>query len=706
MGASLAFGSDEAALALPLDGKGGVPFVDSLDPPAFGASALEAADQFLATWDALDFPAVDLAGMAAKVHAAGVDPLIGTSSLGPFPGDPIAVGDQLTGLAVGAARVDRAGNTMSRACNLGTLNGTRTVSDWVGKTDTNDYYRFDLAQTSSLSLNLNGMSADADLRLLSSTGAVLASSVNGGTTADSISCSLAAGTYYAQVQRYSGNTNYNLTLTAAAPTTPAGFSSTNGYGEASVERAIESLLGVSIADQANQFGAGLYGLDRIGAPEVWNYGYTGEGLVVAVLDTGVDRNHQDLDANTWVNAGELAGNGVDDDGNGYVDDVYGWNFSGNNNNTLDVNGHGTHVAGSIAAERNDFGVTGVAYDAQIMSVKVLSDAGYGYNQGIADGIRYAVDNGANVINLSLGGSSPNSELQNAIQYAWSSGVAVVMAAGNSGASMPGYPAAYANQWGMAVGAVDSTGALASFSNRAGSAPIDYVTASGVAVTSTTPNNSYATYSGTSMATPYMAGAMALLMQANLESGSNRSIGQLEQLFTSTATNMIGPAMASTVASTSAAATGIAVGSSLPQRAADAASEPSPSALVAKAVASTSAPQAPSAAVASGSSPADLPLIPAIDASGFPDLPAVSAEAITPASSPLASAIPAVARTSLRGSFGAEQLAEVSSSSPIAGTSRDPLISPWERSRAGADEATAFDLLTAQLSGRTGRVLAR
>lgn len=104
----------------------------------------------------------------------------------------------------------------------------------------------------------------------------------------------------------------------------------------------------------------------IKAPEVWAQGYTGQGIIVAVLDTGVDRNHSDLSSNIWQNDDEIADNGVDDDLNGFVDDVYGWNFASNTNNTLDARNHGTHVAGTIAGVNNNLGVTGIAYNAKIM----------------------------------------------------------------------------------------------------------------------------------------------------------------------------------------------------------------------------------------------------------------------------------------------------------------------------------------------------
>lgn len=423
------------------------------------------------------------------------------------------------------------------------------VTGFVNKLKDHDWYRISLAAGQLYQFNLAaavGSNLDSELRLRNGAGSVLASNDDSNGTLDSQIrfTATSSGTYYLDAGAYANSTagQYRLSATQVV-TAPIAYNSTTGYGEASVERAIESLLGKPIADLPVQFSGGLYGLDRIGAPEAWSAGYTGQGMVVAVIDTGVDRNHVDLDANMWVNARETFGDGIDNDGNGFVDDYYGWNFSNNNNNPYDDNSHGTHVAGTIAGENNGMGVTGVAYEAKIMAVKVLDGNGSGTLSNIAKGIRYAADNGANVINLSLGGSSGSSELQTAVQYAWSKGVSLMMAAGNSGGSSPIFPAAYANQYGMAIGAIDSTGALASFSNRAGSVTLDYVTAAGVSIYSTTPGNSYTTLSGTSMATPQMAGAMALLMQANKSSGKNLSLAQLESLFTSTALNSITAAAA-------------------------------------------------------------------------------------------------------------------------------------------------------------------
>ena len=293
-----------------------------------------------------------------------------------------------------------------------------------------------------------------------------------------------------------------------------GYSTENGYGLVNAAEAVAEVTGEDTFEEVPDTGGKNWGADAVNAPEVWAQGYTGQGVVVAVLDTGVDYNHNDLKNNIWTNSVEIANNGIDDDGNGYIDDFYGWNFDGDNNNTIDVQGHGTHVSGTIAGTKNDFGVTGIAYDAQIMPVKVLDDFGSGSNTSVANGIRYAADNGADVINLSLGSSFPSSRIEEAIEYATSKGAIVVMASGNSGGSAPIYPARYADEYGIAVGAIDEDKNMAQFSNRAGSEPLTYVTAPGVDIYSTLPNNRYDSYSGTSMATPHVAGVVALMLSAN------------------------------------------------------------------------------------------------------------------------------------------------------------------------------------------------
>ena len=313
-----------------------------------------------------------------------------------------------------------------------------------------------------------------------------------------------------------------------------GYNSDSGYGLVNAGAAVGKAIGQQPLPDVPKLGGNNWGADMVKAPSAWAKGYTGKGTVIAVLDTGVDYNHQDLKNNIWTNNKEIPGNGIDDDGDGYVDDVYGWNFADNNNNTIDTYGHGTHVAGTIAGENNNFGVTGVAYDAKIMPVKVLGNDGSGTYSAIAQGIHYAVDRGANVINLSLGGDYPNSTLESAIEYADSKNVTVVMAAGNSGNPAPAYPARYANKHGIAVGAVDKNKNMASYSDRAGNDTLSYVTAPGSSIYSTVPGDKYATYSGTSMASPHVAGVAALMLSAN----PNLTSGQIRQMITETAGNSL------------------------------------------------------------------------------------------------------------------------------------------------------------------------
>ncbi len=316
-----------------------------------------------------------------------------------------------------------------------------------------------------------------------------------------------------------------------------GFNSTTGYGLINAAAAVAKAIGQPTFADVSNLGGENWGADAIKAPEVWAKGYTGQGVVVAVVDSGVDRKHPDLKDNIWKNSKEIAGNGKDDDGNGYVDDVYGWNFAQNDNKTLDlVNGHGTHIAGTIAAAKNNFGVTGIAYNAKIMPVRIFDNYGQSTFNALSDGIRYAVDNGANVINLSLSSPDGYSELQAAIQYAASKGVITVSAASNDEELAPRYPARYADQWGIAVGAVAYNGALSDFSNRAGTTPLTYVTAPGVDIYSTYPGNSYEYLNGTSMAAPHVAGVVALMLSAK----KGLTNDQVRQIIMETSENSVKP----------------------------------------------------------------------------------------------------------------------------------------------------------------------
>ena len=460
--------------------------------------------------------------------------------------------DPLTG-TISASGLNFAdpGNSLSTARNVaGVENGSINLTDFVGLGDSSDFYRFDIKTKSNFNLRLDGLRADADVKLIQDrnrngvvdSGEVIRYSLNIDTIPDVINVSnLAPGTYYVQVYSIGNSTNYNLNLSATSvPVTPnistplGAFNTDYGYGLVNANAAVSLTL-----NRSNPFptfpdlGGNNWALDVTNVPEVWNQNITGNGIVVAVVDTGVDYNHPDLDGNIWRNAGEIAGNGIDDDRNGYIDDTRGWDFVSGDNNPMDLDwdGHGTHVAGVIAAERNNFGITGVAYNAKIMPVRVLDTFGDGSLNNIAAGIRYAADNGANVINLSLGSEFNSSNVVNdAIQYANNKGSVVVMAAGNAGLGQPGYPARNADRWGIAVGSIDVSGRMDDDSNRAGSRPLDYVVAPGVDIYSTTPDNTYETYSGTSMSTAQVSGVAALVLNAN----PNLTPAQVEYILTTTA----------------------------------------------------------------------------------------------------------------------------------------------------------------------------
>lgn len=300
---------------------------------------------------------------------------------------------------------------------------------------------------------------------------------------------------------------------------PSTFTSTYnaqyGYGLVDAAAALADATGVtSIPAQPYYGGSSTSALNTINVPEVWAQGVTGQGVVVAIIDTGVNTNHADLNDNIWINTGEIAGDGIDNDGNGYIDDLNGYNFVNDNANVADTNGHGTLVAGVVAAENNGTGAIGVAYDAKIMVVRVLDGFGGGDFYSVLDGIYYAVDNGADVINMSLTFNGGHPYLQAALKYAQDHGVVVVMAAGNDGASEPYYPAQYATAYGIAVGAIDASGHMTAYSNRAGSATKDFVVVPGINIYSTSLGGGYASVGATSFATPLVSGVAALLKAAN------------------------------------------------------------------------------------------------------------------------------------------------------------------------------------------------
>lgn len=242
-------------------------------------------------------------------------------------------------------------------------------------------------------------------------------------------------------------------------------------------------------------------------------------VVVAVIDTGVDYTHEDLKDNIWVNTKEIPGNGIDDDGNGCIDDVYGVDLETGRDSGMDDNGHGTHVAGIIAAANNHIGVVGLAYNVKLMPIKAGMASGFFNQSQIAKGILYAYNNGADVINMSFGGSASTIAVQDALETAYTRCV-LVAAAGNDGMpnegliSRPTYPAALS--YVMGVMSVDMRGVESGFTNYDVAAynSVEYeVYAPGSQILSTIPGNRYATWSGTSMAAPYVSAMAALLRSA-------------------------------------------------------------------------------------------------------------------------------------------------------------------------------------------------
>jgi subtilisin family serine protease len=271
---------------------------------------------------------------------------------------------------------------------------------------------------------------------------------------------------------------------------------------------------------ANQFGSG--------AVEAWAGGNTNCGEVwVGIIDEGYMYTHEDLAANAGKNPGEIPGNKVDDDGNGYVDDVYGWDFDGNNNTVYDgsQDDHGTHVAGTIGAVGgNGKGVAGICWNVKLINAKFLGRRG-GTTANAIKAVDYMTDlkqRGINLVatNNSWGGGGYSQGLYDAIDRANAEGILFVAAAGNGGSdgvgdnndATPHYPSSYANENIISVAAITNTGAISSFSNY-GATSVD-IGAPGSGIYSTLPGNSYGSYSGTSMATPHVTGAAALYKAAN------------------------------------------------------------------------------------------------------------------------------------------------------------------------------------------------
>ncbi len=261
----------------------------------------------------------------------------------------------------------------------------------------------------------------------------------------------------------------------------------------------------------------------IDAPDAWEFHTDAATIVIGSIDTGVDRDHEDLNVNIWHNPGEIPGNFADDDGNGFVDDVFGYDFVNNDADPRDDHDHGSHTMGTAAAAGNNgVGVAGVTWSAQIMSVKVCNAFGSCPSSAIIQGIDYSTENGANVTNNSYGGGGFSQSMKDAIERANQAGILFVAAAGNNGSNNdlnPFYPASYDNANIIAVASVDRFGNRSSFSNF-GATSVD-LGAPGSSILSTTRGNTYKNFSGTSMSTPHVAGAVAYLM------GFNPTLGHLD-----------------------------------------------------------------------------------------------------------------------------------------------------------------------------------
>jgi len=266
----------------------------------------------------------------------------------------------------------------------------------------------------------------------------------------------------------------------------------------------------------------------IDAPEAWDIATGSREIVVAVIDTGVDYTHPDLAGNMWVNEPEKNGStGVDDDGNGYIDDIYGYDFVNNDGNPMDDHYHGTHCAGTIGAcGNNGTGVTGVNWQVKIMAIKFLNSAGSGWTDDAITCIEYSMEMGANLSSNSWGGGSYNQGLEDTIDAAGTAGMLFVAAAGNDSSNNdqnPAYPASYDCPSIISVMATDKNDNRSSFSNY-GLTSVD-LGAPGTDILSCEPGNGYQYLDGTSMATPHVSGACALVWSQN-PTLSNLEVKQL------------------------------------------------------------------------------------------------------------------------------------------------------------------------------------
>ena len=292
-----------------------------------------------------------------------------------------------------------------------------------------------------------------------------------------------------------------------------------------------------LAPPSTAFGEGLktlyqqpvsWGIQHISAQDAWYVTHGQRSVVVAVIDSGIDSSIPQLQSCMWENPREIAGNGIDDDGNGYVDDVQGWDFRDNDNSSLAgsrLHWHGTFVAGIIAAQPGEAPLVGVAPGISLMDVRFLdSDNEFSSRDWnmFADAIDYAVDNGADIINLSIyANGTPPTVLEGAIRRAVRAGVVIIGIAGNTNQSDVLYPGKYDDVY--AVSAITKEQQLASFSARG---PEVSLCAPGEGITSFLPGGQTATRSGTSFAAPHVSGTLALVLSANPALSANQAMAKL------------------------------------------------------------------------------------------------------------------------------------------------------------------------------------